>query len=81
MPLLFCLAVLYALMAVQEQLLPGECIFAFLDDVYALSSPERTCAIHNLLEKNCSPSQALVCTLTRPEHSTEQVRSQRAWES
>ena len=51
MPLLFCLAVHSALMAVQEQLLPGECIFAFLDDVYALSSPGWTCAMYKLLEK------------------------------
>ena len=36
MPLLFCSSVHNALMAVQEQLLPGEHVFAFLDDVYAL---------------------------------------------
>ena len=51
MPLLLCLAVHKALMAVQEQLLPGEHIFAFLDDVYALSAPERTSAICKLLEE------------------------------
>ena len=38
-------------MAVQEQLSPGEHIFAFLDDVYALSDPERTSAIYKLLEE------------------------------
>ena len=38
-------------MAVQEQLFPGEHIFAFLDDVCALSAPERTSAIYKRLEE------------------------------
>ena len=52
MPRLFCLTVHNALMVVQDQLLPGEHIFAFLDDVCALSAPERTSAIYKLLEEN-----------------------------
>ena len=34
-PLLFCLAVHNALADIQEQLRPGEHVFAFLDDIYA----------------------------------------------
>ena len=48
MPLLFCLAVHNALANIQEQLRPGENVFAFLDDVYVVSLPERTRTIFNL---------------------------------
>ena len=41
MPLLFSLAVHDALSAVKERMLPGEELFAFLDDVYILCAPER----------------------------------------
>ena len=58
-------------MAVQEQFLPGEHVFAFLDDVFAL--PERTSAIYTVLEETL-PQQASGHT-GRPEHGTEQVRS------
>ena len=51
MPLLFSLAVHNGLTEVQEQLVPGECLFAFLDDVYALCSPERTRTMYNALEE------------------------------
>ena len=33
-PLLFCLTVHNPLTAIQDQLRPGECVFAFLDDIY-----------------------------------------------
>ena len=49
MPLLFSLAVHNALQEVQAELLPGEWLFAFLDDVYALSTPERCRKIYDLL--------------------------------
>ena len=49
MPLLFCLAIHDALANVQSRLRPGECIFAFLDDVYAVTSPGRSRAVYNLL--------------------------------
>ena len=42
MPLLFCLAI-------HNALEPGEHPFAFLDDVYAVSAPERTRDIYDLL--------------------------------
>ena len=47
-PLLFCLAVHNALADIQEQLRPGEHVFAFLDDIYVVSLPERTRTIFNL---------------------------------
>ena len=40
MPLLFSSAVHNALQEVQAELLPGEWLFAFLDDVYALSTQD-----------------------------------------
>ena len=46
--LLFCLAVHNALAEIQEQLGPGEHVFAFLDDIYVVSPPERTRTILNL---------------------------------
>ena len=49
MPLLFSLAVHNSLCEVKRLLLPGEYLFAFLDDVYAVSTPERTRAVHDLL--------------------------------
>ena len=48
MPLLFCLAVHNPLAAIQDQLGPREHVFAFLDDTYVVSLPERTRAIFNL---------------------------------
>ena len=49
MPLHFCLAIHNALEEVQAQLLPGEHLFAFLDDVCAVSAPERTRNIYDML--------------------------------
>ena len=49
MPLLFCLAVHDAFVEVQEHLQAGEEIFAYLDDVYALSTPERSRDLYDLL--------------------------------
>ena len=47
--LLFCLAVHNPLTALKDQLRPGEYVFAFLDDIYVVSLPERTRAIFNLV--------------------------------
>ena len=41
MPLLFSLGQHTALQAVQAQLLPGERVFAYLDDVYVNTTPAR----------------------------------------
>ena len=41
MPLLFSLGIQNALEEVRRSLEDGECLFAFLDDIYVLSSPER----------------------------------------
>ena len=50
MPLLFSLGIHDALAEVQQHLQPGECLFAYLDDVYVLSSPERIREVYNMLE-------------------------------
>ena len=49
MPLLFRLAIHDALANVQSRLRPREYIFAFLNDVYGVTSPGRSRAIYNLL--------------------------------
>ena len=51
MPLLFSLAVHNSLCDVKRLLLPGEHLFAFLDDVYAICMPERTRAVYDLLSE------------------------------
>ena len=49
MPLLFSLAIHDALCTVQQNLLPDELLFAFLDDVYVVSRPGRTREVFNML--------------------------------
>ena len=49
MPLLFSLAIHNALQEVQEQLHPGELLFASLDVVYAVAAPDRIRPIYDLL--------------------------------
>ena len=51
MPMLYALGQHQALLAVQSQLLPNERLMAFHDDVYAVSEPERTCKLHNILRQ------------------------------
>ena len=46
MPLLFSLANHNALAEFKEQLLDGEFLFAFLDDVYAMAKPNRIRTIY-----------------------------------
>ena len=48
MPLLFSLAIHDALENVQTQLRTGEQIFAFLDDVSAVTAPERSRSVYNI---------------------------------
>ena len=43
MPLLYTLGQHQGLQAVQSQLRSSERLFAFLDDIYVVSVPERTC--------------------------------------
>ena len=50
MPLLFSLAIHNALEEVRGQMQEGELLFAFLDDIYIVSSPVRTRAIYDLLQ-------------------------------
>ena len=49
MPLLFSLAIHNALAEVKRELLPGELLFAFLDDIYVVCSQARVRTVFNLL--------------------------------
>ena len=51
MPLLYALSQHQGLLAVQSQLRSSERLFAFLDDIYVVSGPERTCEVYNILQK------------------------------
>ena len=50
MPLLFCLGQQEALQAVQRQMEDGERLFAFLDDVYVVTCPERVGKVYRIFE-------------------------------
>ena len=52
MPLLFSLGQRSALHSLQSFLLPGEQLFAYLDDIYVVCSPERVGAIFTRLESD-----------------------------
>ena len=51
MPLLFSLGQHAALQAVRRRLQVGERLFAFLDDIYVTTVPERVGIVHNVLEQ------------------------------
>ena len=51
MPLLFCLAIHNPLVAAKAEMLVGEQLFAFLDDVNTLTTPGRTRGVYDLLGK------------------------------
>ena len=51
MPLLYFLRQHRALEDVARHLLPGEHLFAFLDDTFVVSPPHRAGRIHDLLER------------------------------
>ena len=54
MPLLYALGQHQALRCVQSQLRPSEGLLAFHDDIYVVTSPERTCEVHtNLRDALC----------------------------
>ena len=81
MPLLFSLAIHNALAEVKEQLLDGEFLFAFLDDVYVMAKPDRIRTIYDLLSvklstvagiqlhtgKTCTWNKAGVCPASMAE--------------
>ena len=52
MPLLFSLAIHDALLAVQAQVREGEVLFAFLDDVNAVTGPNRTRDVYDLFAEH-----------------------------
>ena len=54
MPLFFSLAIHDALQRVKEGLFPGELLFAFLDDVYVVCSPNRVRAVFDMLARELS---------------------------
>ena len=49
MPLLSSLAIHNALLTVKQSLLPGELLFAFLDDIYVVSQPGRIREVYDML--------------------------------
>ena len=51
MPLLFSLGQHAALEPVRRRLRVGERLFAFLDDIYVTTTPERVGIVHNILEQ------------------------------
>ena len=51
MPMLFSLELHAALMAVAARLREGERLLAFLDDLYIVTSPDRTVEVHNILRE------------------------------
>ena len=70
MPMLFALGQHGALLAIQERLLEGERVFAFLDDIYVVCMPERVADV--------TPSSNRSCLFTRGSKcGTEEVLSRR----
>ena len=57
MPLLYALGQHQALQEVQSQLCSSERLFAFLDDIYVVSAPERTCEVYNILRRQHRKTQ------------------------
>ena len=52
MPALFCLAVQSALTAAQGELREGEAVFAYLDDVYLLTTPDRCAEVLLIISRH-----------------------------
>ena len=67
MPLLFSLVQLPALEAVQAPLIPGELLFAYLDDIYVVSSPEPCTRCSSPLSGG---SQGFASTREKPRSGT-----------
>ena len=51
MPLLYCLGAKRAMDRVGAELLDGEHLFAYLDDVYALCKPERVRPVYDAIAR------------------------------
>ena len=71
MPLLYSLGQHAALEAVKEGLQDEERLFAFLDDVYAVTTPERVghvyAAVHIELQRHCSVRINVTCGTQRAD--------------
>ena len=74
MPLLFCMAVHYALVEVTRRLQEDEHVFAFLDDVYALTPPDHTRDTYELLGDKLKSMAGIEVHSGRQEHGTSLVR-------
>ena len=73
MPALFALGQHPALQALQAQLQDDERLFAFLDDVYVVCSPDWVSAIFGFLEIAGSSTLPSVCTTGKPRCGTRKV--------
>ena len=51
MPMLFALGQHRALLAIQERLLEGERVFAFLDDIFVVCMPERVANVYTTIQQ------------------------------
>ena len=80
MALLFSVAVHNALAEVKEQLLDGEFLFAFLDDVHVMAKPDRIRTIYDLFTVKLS-SMAGICTQGRPARGTKRECALRGWQN
>ena len=58
MPALFCLAVQSALTAAQGELLEGEAVFAYLDDLYLLTTPDRCAEVLSIISRHLQKNVA-----------------------
>ena len=79
MPLLLCLAVHNALADIQEQLRPGEHVFAFLDDIYLVSLPERLAPSSIWPLRSWVLGPASSCTRARLECGTRRASVLPIW--
>ena len=77
MPLWFCLGQKEALQSVQRQLEDGERLFAFLDDVYVVTRPERVGEVYRILEEALRFSRASASTTAKRRSGTSPERVQR----
>ena len=66
-----------ALRAVQRQLLPAKLVFANLDDIYVITTPDRVLAEHNLLRAELWRHERIRCT--RQDTGVAQVWSESTW--
>ena len=67
LPLLFSLGQHAALQAVQDQHLEGERLFAFLDDIHVITTPERVGHVYTLLHVHCSGTLPFRSTVAKLE--------------